>query len=630
MSREINGFTVEEWNIHGFDLKGKTTGKVDCTCPFCSHTRKKKTDKCATAYLDSGWFQCHHCGEEGQLHSYKRQNQTKQYELPSQQELNFKYSEGHLKFWEARGISEATIRRLKITEGPEYIGQVQETRRCIKFNYFIGKQLINIKFRDREKNFKLVKGAEKIMYNLNAIIGLKEAIIVEGEADVAAYAESGVYNVTSVPNGFNLKGELNLDYLSNCYEYFEDKEKIYLAVDNDDAGKKGQRELVRRFGAEKIWLVDFEDCKDANEYLLKYGKLKLQETIEKATQYPLENIITIEDVWDDLEDFWINGSPRGMVTGLKQMDAAVSFEWKQYTLMLSAPGSGKSEKIDDMVVRFIMKYGVKAAFCSIENEPFKLHYNKLFKKVLGRTPSKDETKSEEVLEIKEFIKDSVYHVQYESRYELKSVLKKFEELVRRKGVKIFVLDPFNKIRLDGVPISDTNIYTAEYHMLLDEFVKKNDCHLILVLHPTKLTTKEGSSKTYIMPTAYHAKGGGEHFDMSYNIIGMVRDYERNLIHFRSLKVKFQHLGSAGIDWFEAWNINNGRFTEIEEEYDENCTYPPEIYWQNWSWMKTKPWEKIEPVNEEELPEKEELPQVQPQDAFGISDNDFEFDQNCPF
>lgn len=623
---EINGFEVEEYNIYGIPAKAKSH-----TCPKCSHTRKKTKDKCMSVYWDTGLGKCNHCGETVQLHTYKRKNKKKEYKIPPQTQPTFDYSEAFVKWWkEKRGISASTLERLKITEGIEWMPQIKDKTGVIKFNYHIGNNLINIKYRTRNKDFKLVSGAEKTMYNLNAIFGEKEAVIVEGEIDVAAYYEAGVYNVVSVPNGFNLKGNINMDYLDNCYEYFENKERIYLGVDNDAAGEKGKQELIRRFGAEKIWLIDYKDCKDANEYLLKYGLLDLQNTLEEAKQLPLENIVTIDDQWDDLIGFWENGAPKGMSVGMRDMDNAITFDWKQYTLMLSAPGSGKSEKIDDIIVRLIMKYNVKAAFCSIENEPFYLHYNKIFRKILGRTPAQGEVDSDEINSLKEFVQNNICHVEFEARYELKAVLKKFEELVKRKGVRLFVLDPFNKIKLKekGVSINDINKYTAEYHLLLDEFVKRNNCHLFLVLHPTKLSTKEGSSKTYIMPTAYNAKGGGEHFDMSYNIIGMVRDYERNLIHFRTLKVKFQHLGSAGKDWFEAWNMNNGRFTEIEEGYEEESTHSPEIFWHNGNWMHSQPWNK---VSGNDLPEKKELPKATLEEAFDvINDDDFSNDEEIPF
>jgi len=47
---------------------------------------------------------------------------------------------------------------------------------------------------------------------------------------------AGVSNVVSVPNGATLNSN-NLDYLDNCIDYFEDKEKIIIAVDNDPPGQ---------------------------------------------------------------------------------------------------------------------------------------------------------------------------------------------------------------------------------------------------------------------------------------------------------------------------------------------------------------------------------------------------------
>ena len=156
--------------------------------------------------------------------------------------------------------------------------QTGKTENTIQFNYIIGDQLINIKYRDGRKNFKLYKGAEKVFYNINSIVGYDHCIITEGEMDVLALHEAGIKNVVSVPNGATLNTN-NLDYLDNCIDYFDDKEKVILAVDSDDAGQALQQELVRRLGAEVCFLADFVKCKDANEYLIKYGKEKLAERI---------------------------------------------------------------------------------------------------------------------------------------------------------------------------------------------------------------------------------------------------------------------------------------------------------------------------------------------------------------
>ena len=58
-----------------------------------------------------------------------------------------------------RGISSASLRDLKVTTGEEYMPQTGKSENTIQFNYYIGDQLINVKYRDGRKNFKLYKGA---------------------------------------------------------------------------------------------------------------------------------------------------------------------------------------------------------------------------------------------------------------------------------------------------------------------------------------------------------------------------------------------------------------------------------------------------------------------------------------
>ena len=68
------------------------------------------------------------------------------------------------------------------------------------------------KYRDGDKNFKLVKDAERIMYGLDDIMGCDEVIIVEGEMDKLSFYEAGFKNCVSVPNGAS---NLKLEYLKD-------------------------------------------------------------------------------------------------------------------------------------------------------------------------------------------------------------------------------------------------------------------------------------------------------------------------------------------------------------------------------------------------------------------------------
>ena len=264
---EINGFEIDEFNQHKLE-----EGKKQGICPVCSHDRKPKNQKakCASYDWERGLGTCHNCNTSFQLHTYKRKgNSEKVYVKP--EKVLMKAPGSKVEEWfNTRGISKQTLSDLKITEGPEWMPQTGKTENVIKFNYFMGGELTNVKYRDGRKNFKLFKGAEKVFYNIDSIVGYEYCVIVEGEMDVLALHEAGITNAISVPNGATLNSN-NLDYLDSCIDYFEDKEKIILAVDSDEAGQALQAELIRRLGSEVCHIATFDDCKDANEYLLKYG-----------------------------------------------------------------------------------------------------------------------------------------------------------------------------------------------------------------------------------------------------------------------------------------------------------------------------------------------------------------------
>ena len=620
MSDIINGFEVEQYNIHG--IKDGSTTSV---CPVCSPTRKKKLDKCMSVFWNTGLGQCNHCGERVQLHTYKKtsDNFVKVYLKPTPKTKS-NISETVVNYFqEQRGISKETLEKAKVTDGNRWMPKAKANINVIEFNYYLFNELINIKSRGKNKDFMFGKDCELLLYNLDSIIGQKRAIIVEGEPDTLSYIESGRNAVVSVPNGFTLprpdgSSSINLSFLDAYYGILEEIEVFYIAVDNDEAGRHGQKELIRRLGAEKCMLVDFKDCKDANEYLLKYGKEELYKTIDDSKPVPLEGILTINDVTEDLDNFWINGAKKGYTVDMPEFDKNASFEFKQHTLLVAAPGSGKSDLIDHFVTSFAIKYGHKIGICSTENQPEFFHYDKIFKKIHGVRPTSHTIKSDKVTSTKEFINNHFFHVKVDGRYYLEDVLAKFAELVTRKGCRWFILDPFNKINLKGMSKNDITAYTAEYHQIIDAFNIKYDAHIFLVVHPVKLPMKVEGSKTYMMPSAYNIKGGGEHFDMSYNIIGMVRDYEKGCVQIRTLKWKFQHLGTAGADSWYGWNINNGRYSEPDKHYTEDSEDLPTFTWDNMNWLTREP-------NKEEF----KLPMGTTKEAFKQQEDDL-FDEECPF
>jgi len=557
---EINGFSIDNFNQYDLE-EGKTQG----ICPLCSSARKpsNRKTKCASYDWERGLGTCHNCNTTFQLHTYQRKGVSEKVYLrpPIQDDILIDTKvEGWFK---TRGISKGTLNDLRISEGEEWMPQTSKKENTIKFNYFMGDQLINVKYRDGRKNFKLFKGAEKIFYNINSVVGYDSCVIVEGEMDVLALHEAGIKNVISVPNGATLNSN-NLDYLDNCIDYLEDKTKIVLAVDADDAGQALRQEFIRRLGAETCYLVDFNGCKDANEYLLEFGSDKLNNVINKATQVPLEGVSTLRDVEDELKDFVVNGFKPGYQIGIDNFDKIFSTYTSQFITVTGIPSSGKSDFVDQMVVGYNKNYQWKTAFASPENHPVYLHAHKLMRKVWGGMPKSSEIDGDKWTQVSDHVNDNFFFIDMD-KYNLDSVLRKGAELVKRKGIKCLVIDPFNKVRMADSS-GDVNVYTLEYLSKIEVFAKKYDVLVIVVAHPTKMyKDKDGKTEE---PNMYNIKGGGEWYDASYHGLLVHRDYEKKTVKVKVLKVKFQNLGENGAESHFTWEPKSGSYIPLAVAQDE--------------------------------------------------------------
>ena len=228
-------------------------------CPECSSNRKKYQDKCLSWDNESNRGHCHHC-----LTSFYEYRPKKEYVYPEWSNKT-ELTDQAVKYFESRMISQNTLVKMRVYSDMHYMTQVNKEVEVICFPYFSDEKLINIKYRGFDKSFQVVKGAELIFWNIDCLKEANEVIIVEGEIDALTLIQAGFNNVLSVPNG----AAKNLDYLH--LEMFENIKKIYIAVDQDEPGLILKDELIHKLGPDRCWVVSFKDCKDANEYLQKYG-----------------------------------------------------------------------------------------------------------------------------------------------------------------------------------------------------------------------------------------------------------------------------------------------------------------------------------------------------------------------
>ncbi len=552
---EINGFQIDKFNQYNLNV-----GKREGICPLCSADRKpqNRKAKCAMYDWERGLGTCMNCNEVFQLHTFKRKGgNNKVYNKPKKI-ANPLLSDKVIKWFESRGISNNTLIKMKITEGKEFMPQTGKEENTIQFNYFINNELINIKYRDGKKNFKLVKGAEKIFYNIDSTIGHDYVVIVEGEMDALSCYEAGIFSVISVPNGATINNN-NLEYLDNCVDYFESKEKIILAVDQDEAGENLKQELIRRLGAEACFTCDFGLHKDANEFLIHNGRDMLANVIKNASPVPIENVLTLKDVDDELQEFIEEGFKPGYQIGLDNFDSIFSTYTGQFITVTGVPSSGKSDFVDRMVVGYQLKYGWKTAFASPENKPTFLHAHKLMRKIGNWMPAKEDINTNKWKEVSSIVNDNFFFIENE-RYDLDSVLNKGAQLVKRKGIKCLVIDPYNKVKMNGAAAMSIPDATMEYLTRIEAFAKKYDVLVIVVAHPTKMYKRDDG--TLDEPNMYNIKGGGEWYDASYHGLLVHRNYEKKTVKVKVLKVKFQNLGENQAEAHFKWDHISGNYLPV--------------------------------------------------------------------
>jgi twinkle protein len=535
---------MKTFHDFGIDIGNKTTGKIKTQCPKCSHTRKNKRDKCLSVDIDKGLFNCHNCGFSGTTKFQKK----KDFIRPEKIKVNL--TERVIKWFVNRGISEPTLQHWKIGESLQYFPQVGKKRRAINFNYYRENDLVNVKYRDGQKNFKMVSGAELIFYGLDNIKTMQKIYIVEGELDALSLHEAGIYSVCSVPNGAS-KGNQRLEYLDNCFEYFKDKKEIILCTDNDNPGIQLRNELARRFGAYRCKYVDFGDFKDANEILTTKGAETLRNVIKTAKNFPLEGVLNLDNIWQSVLTYNENGVKNYSI-GLPNADNYFKMELGQWSVVTGIPNSGKSDVMDQICCNMALKYDMRCAMFAPESFPYEGHIKRIANKL-----NETNCNNDQLNQTKYFIQDHFYWVKIDlENLTLKGILNAFRDLVFQKGINVCVIDPWNM--LDHSAQRDHS-YIGRALSEITQFCQQTNTHLFLVAHPRKIESENGR---YKKPTLYDISGSADFFNKAYNglivyrCIGERTKYNSDVVKIYIEKVKRKENGQLG-DFDLAPDFKNG-------------------------------------------------------------------------
>ena len=521
-------------------------------CPECSHTRRKKTDKCLAWDKRNNRGYCHNC--MAAFFEY-RPHEIKEYNVPEWKNKT-DLTDKAVKYFESRMIAQPVLNKMTVYSENEFMPQFNKSVEVICFPYFFGGKLVNIKYRGPEKSFKMVAGAELIFWNIDCLNDNKEIIITEGEIDALTFIQSGFNNTISVPNGANK----NLEYLDSCIELFADIEKIYIATDQDTKGIELKTELIRRFGAERCWVVSFKDCKDANEYLLKYGDA-IRDVIDEAAPVPVKGIIEVKSIYADIRNLFEQGVQSGLRLDQIIIDEYITWESGRLAIVTGVPSSGKSEFVDYVVCKLNIKHGWKAAFFTPENYPLKFHYAKLFEKLVGKKFNKGNISELEWDMCYDYVRNNFYYILNEEDFTVKSIIDSAKILVRTRGIKVMVIDPYNKLEHEYTD-SETQ-YISRFLDQLIQFAKMNDILVFLVAHPRKMNKTNGKVD---VPSLYDISGSANFYNKTDYGITVHRKTSEDGVMINEIdvyfqKIKYKHLGKQGIISLN-YDYINGRFNQL--------------------------------------------------------------------
>ena len=564
-----------EWNQ--IDLKGKTSGQIKTICPACSPERRNKTDRCLSVNIAKGVAKCHHC-DAISIKETKPLVQDKVFNLPEQTWSNYtQLSDNMVKFCEARGIYQSTLKELKITEEEYFQPQAHKKMNNIVFNYFEGDTLVNKKFRSAGKHFTQIAQAKPIFYNINAAIGQEEVFIVEGEFDVLAMHQCGYKNTISIPNGAND----NDDFWINCEKYLQDINKFFIATDNDEKGEVVADKIAQRLGRYRCVRVLFKN-KDANGDLLNGGADLVRESIMDGKRYPASGTYTVDDLAGGIYDLYENGLPETLYPKHKcfgNLKDIFSVMRGHLVVSTGIPSHGKSNFTEWYVMNLMRDYNLKASFFSPEHSPMALHQTQFMEKFYGKNFFNENFDRKRITkeEIKRYIDwaNERLYITAPDNGEFPTwswLLEKFKEQMFIYGVDIFVIDAFNKLEYDKSNDSELSKIKSVLTKLT-MFAQMNNVIIFLVVHPRKMIKKDNGD--YELPTLYDCSGSADFRNQTHDGFSIYRHFnyddnegvDKNDVDFVVQKIKMKFQGEMnGTERF--------RFDPASERYYSKNQSPP--------------------------------------------------------
>ena len=561
-----------ELNKQGIHLRNYSMGSRKATCPKCSHTRSSKRDQCLSIKIDDeggAVWKCHHCEWVGNIAGTRFRNGVSgavKHRKPPLATPISKQSNGYDAFYawfQNRGISKKTVDAFGIKRVEKSFGGRKDA--CIAFPYWFNNEVVNYKYRTHDKRFQQEPNSRRTLFNFDrAVTGqyFKEKnrlVFVEGEMDVLACHEAGIYNAVSLPDGAPQRARLKDDDkrfapLSDLPDFDE----VVIAVDMDEAGQALAAELEHRFGKHRCSRVTYPSqndvqCKDANECLMQHGIDVLRECFEHRTHNPVDGLFKVSDYQGQVLDIYDGKIQKPLSTGWQELDKIYKVMPSTFSIVTGIPNHGKSNWLDQLIVNLSKKHGWRFGIFSPEHGVAS-HVRRLSEKFLGLPfdagPSIRMERDQLQAALKK-MEESFFFVESEEALpNIDWILERARIGVRRHRLKGIVIDPYNMIdsAREGNKREDEHI--RDLISKCKSFCRSHNVAMWMVAHPNKLR-KEPNEIGYQAPSLYDVSGSAHWYNMCDVGLVIHRDFETETTRVITRKIREQGVyGEIGEAFFQ--------------------------------------------------------------------------------
>lgn len=519
-------------------------GNQKLKCPKCQPPHNSKdTPLSLTINGSTCVWKCHHCewsgGTGDGTGSYRAPQKV--YQKPKVPEKLIQ-ADFVADYFIKRGISKKTLDKFNIYSQYEWIA----------FPYYdLDGSIANVKYRTVKKEFRQSANAKKIIYNYNNVHDQETVIYVEGEIDVLSLAQVGFMNATTLSDGAapTVSKDPNDSRFQGMANSPIQAEKVILFCDNDKAGKALKESILYRVGKDKAWYVNlskYEDCKDANDVLVKHGEAALKDLIDNAIPYPVEGLYRASDYNEEVMDLYEGRYVKPIQIGIAGLDEIYKIQKGTFHCISGVPNHGKSLFLDHILLKIAENHNWKFAIFSPEHSTamhirrlLQIYLQKSFDESNYERMSKDDLARGMMFINKHFFfietREAVPNIDLIMRIS-KGFVYKYGSAAAGVGV---VIDPYNEVDANRKQGKREDEHIRDFISECKKFCRNHNAVVWCVAHPTKLPRESDGS--YAVPTAYSISGSSHWANMSDVIAVVHRDFDENTSSFITRKIREQDL-----------------------------------------------------------------------------------------